>query len=303
MTRPRGLGITLATLLIAAPLGAQRTDAPWHLFPPDTLFLTGRLVDPRLAEASGAAPSVANPGIIWTIGDSGNPPEVYAVDSTGALRAVIRLEKIANVDWEEVAIGRCGEARCLYVADVGDNTERRSEVAIHRFPEPKIGWHRLSLDPTQVETLRLRYPDRPHDVEAVGVAPDGSLLIVTKGRRGGVLTFGIPASAWGRQEPFVAQRIDSLPIAPRPGTGRLISGLAMSPDGRHVVLRSYRELFLFARDSLGHLSPDHWTSCDIVGKEPQGEAVGWLGDWRMVLLSERGFFAAGTVLMVTCRPR
>ncbi len=301
MTRHGRLQLAAAALLtVAAPVAAQQ---PWRLGAPDTLTLTGHLTDRRLAEASGAAPSQANPGLIWTIGDSGNPPEVYAVDTSGALRATIRLEGIRNIDWEEIALGPCGSQRCLYVADVGDNAERREMVAIHRFVEPEIETRRSTIARTAIETLRLRYPDRPHDVEAVGVAPDGSLLLVTKGRRGGILSFGVPAGAWQRSGIVTATRIDSLPIVPRSGNGQLVSGLAMSPDGHHVVVRTYRELYLFDRSGDGHLTPASWTSCDIVGEEPQGEGVGWLGDWRLVLLSERGFFATGTVLIVECRPR
>lgn len=298
-SRRRGAGLLAALVILALPAAAQQ---PWRLVSPDTLVQTGRLTDRLLAEASGAAPSEANPGLIWTIGDSGNPPEVYAVDTTGELRARFRLEGVRNIDWEAIALGPCGNARCLYVADVGDNTERRREVAIHRFREPSRD-DPSSISRRAIETLRVRYPDRPHDVEALGVSPDGSALLVTKGRRGGVITFGVHAAAWSQDGLVTATRIDSLPIVPQPGNGRLVSGLAMSPDGRHVVIRTYRELYLFDRSENGRLAPARWTSCDIVGREPQGEAVGWLGDWRLVLLSERGFFAAGTVLMVECRPR
>lgn len=298
-SRRRGAGLLAALVILALPAAAQQ---PWRLVSPDTLVQTGRLTDRLLAEASGAAPSEANPGLIWTIGDSGNPPEVYAVDTTGELRARFRLEGVRNIDWEAIALGPCGSARCLYVADVGDNTERRREVAIHRFREPSRD-DPSSISRRAIETLRVRYPDRPHDVEALGVSPDGSALLVTKGRRGGVITFGVPAAAWSQDGLVTATRIDSLPIVPQPGNGRLVSGLAMSPDGRHVVIRTYRELYLFDRSEDGRLAPAHWTSCDILGREPQGEAVGWFGDWRLVLLSERGFFAAGTVLMVECRPR
>ncbi len=301
--------LALHAVLVAAAIGpvsgaaAQLPEGGWRLVPPDRLVATGRLTDRRLAEASGAAPSAANPGLIWTMGDSGNPPELYAIDSTGALQATVRLP-VPNVDWEEIALGPCGGASCLYVGDIGDNTERRTEIAIHRLREPTVVPGEATVAPGQVETLRVTYPDRPHDAEGMGVLPDGTVLIVTKGRRGGVLAFTIPPTAWGNRGLMTATRSDSLPIVPQPGTGRVVTGLAISPDGHRVVVRTYRELYLFERDDDGHLTPAGWTSCDILGKEPQGEAVGWLGDdWRVVLLSERGFFAAGTVLIGQCKPR
>jgi hypothetical protein len=291
-----------ATLLAPQPTTAQRADERWRLIEPSSLTLTGRLVDRRLGEASGAALSRANPGLIWTIGDSGNPPDLLAVDTTGAVRAVFRLQGIANVDWESVAVGPCGLRTCVYVADVGDNAERRAEVVIHRFTEPSITGREAAIPADQVESLRFRYADRPHDTEAMAVAPDGRIMLVTKGRTGGIFAFGLGPELWRASQPVVATAVDTLPIVPSQGTGRVVTGMAMSPDGRRVQIRTYRELYLFEHDQRGRLVPANWTSCNILGREPQGEAVAWLDDRRTVLLSERGLLASGTVIVVECQP-
>lgn len=303
--RARGAAPGLALALLAAlPVGLHGQDAAprWRLVPPDALTVTGRLADRALAEASGAAPSRRNPGLIWTIGDSGNPPDLLAVDSTGALRGVIHLEGVPNTDWEEVAVGPCGVTTCVYIADIGDNAERRAEVVIHRMVEPRVVGGEQVVGSDQVAALRFRYADRPHDAEAMAITPDGTVLIVTKGRSGGILLFTLAPTAWQGSQPAVATLVDTLPITPNQGTGRVVTGMAISPDGTQVQIRTYRELFLFERRPDGHLVPANWTSCDILGKEPQGEAVGWLDEWRTILLSERGLFAAGTVIVVECRP-
>lgn len=295
-----GLGMALVPAHgVAVAQGEER----WSLVAPDALVVTGRLADRALAEASGAALSRRNPGLIWTIADSGNPPDLLAVDSTGALRGVVHLQGIANTDWEAVAVGPCDHRTCVYIADVGDNAERRGEVVVHRFPEPSIDRPGLTLPPDAVESLRFRYADRPHDTEAMSVTPDGSILLVTKGRSGGIFSFTLPAAAWGRPQPVTAAVLDTLPIVPNAGIGRVVTGMALSPDGSRAQIRTYRELYLFHRRDDGHLVPAGWTSCDILGKEPQGEAVAWLDGWRTLLLSERGLFASGTVIVVECRPR
>lgn len=304
MRRATGAAALVAGALVATapcPAAGQAANR-WKLVPPDALVVTGRLVEKALAEASGAAPSRRNPGLIWTIGDSGNPPDLLAVDSTGALQATIHLQGIPNADWEGVAIGPCGPESCVYIADVGDNAERRSEVVIHRLVEPTSPAPRMTIAADRIESLRFRYPDRPHDTEAVAVTPDETIVLVTKGRSGGIFAFTLPADAWRAPQPVTATLLDTLPIIPNQGTGRVVTGMAMSPDGRRVQVRTYRELFLFERRSDGRLVPAEWTSCDILGKEPQGEAVGWLDGWRTILLSERGLFAAGTVVVVECRP-
>ncbi len=296
--------VAMLSLLGSHPAAAQTTNAGWEWIRPQAMEQVGRTAHPRLAEVSGVAPSREHPGILWTINDSGNPPELLAIDTTGALLATFPLSNAPNIDWEDIALGPCQDSTCLYIADTGDNQEARSEVAIHRVVEPRLpatGTTGPTLRPT---TLRVRYPDGPHDVEAMGVLPDGTILLVTKGRSGGILVFRLDAAAWDRGVVAVATRTDSLPIAASLGTGRVVTGLAISPGGQRAMVRTYRDLFPFAITRGGRtLRPlGAPTACDIVGQEPQGEAVGWLDDHRVVLLSERGLFREGTVFVVTCTP-
>lgn len=296
----------LATVGVAAPpLSGQQLNGRWQLIRPATVSVVGRMAEKRLAEASGAAASLANPGLFWTIGDSGNPPELLAVDTTGALRAVIPIERVANVDWEAVSVGPCGQATCVYIGDLGDNSERRGGVMIHRFGEPTlpVGERVAVLPPIRATTLRVSYPDRPHDVEAMGVAPDGGLLLVTKGRRDGIMVFQIPATAWeGANPSTVATFSGRLPIEANLGRGTVVTDLAIDREGARVAVKTYRTIYLFARKSDGSLSPDHWTACNVLGTEPQGEGITWLDGWRLLLLSERGMFPAGTITIAECRP-
>jgi hypothetical protein len=303
----RGCGalgaLTVALLhagLMPPELHAQTAQPQWNWVAPTAWQQTGRLVHPRLAEVSGVAPSRAHPGLLWVINDSGNPPDLLAVDSTGTLLGWIPLRGAPNTDWEEIALGPCGDGTCLYIADTGDNRERRDEVAIHRLvePPPPEGGVTPALP---VATLRVRYPDGPHDVEAMGVLPDGTILLVTKGRSGGILAFRIPSAAWAAGSVAVAERADSLPITAAIGTGRAITGMAVSPDGRRVMVRTYRDLFPFVLEDGARFRPlGEPTACDILGREPQGEAVGWLADGRLILLSERGLLKEGTVFVGRC---
>lgn len=307
MTARGHAGALLAALALlpTMPLVAQANPSdPWHYTTPNSLRVTGRMTDRLLAEASGAVRSMANPDLTWTIGDSGNPPELLAVDSSGALRGRVTVRDAVNVDWEAVALAPCAQSRCVYIADTGDNGERRGEVVLYRLAEPTLTPGTAPIS-RPAERLTVRYPDHPHDVEAMGVAPDGAILLVTKGRSGSILTFGIAATAWqSGSRSVMARLIDTLPIVPRLGSGRAVTGLAMRPDGAAVAVRTYREIYLFDRDTTtGSLSPAAWTACSILGAEPQGEGISWDGDgWQFLLLSERGLFASGTVVRVECRP-
>lgn len=291
-----------ATLLLILPGPWQ--GAGWELVAPRHLRQTGTLAEPRMAEASGVAVSRRNPGILWTIDDSGNPPDVIATDTLGRYRATIAVDGATNIDWEEIAIGPCRQASCLYIADTGDNSESRPEVQLYRLDEPTLVPSSLifvrSTAPA-FEKLRFRYPDGPHDVEAMAVTPSGDVLLITKGRSDGVLVFRIPATAWGSPDIANAERIDSLPITAAAGAGRLITGMAISPDGQRAMVRSYREIFPFALRADGTMRPlGKPTSCDILGLEPQGEGIAFLDNRRLVLTSERGLFKAGTVFVLEC---
>jgi hypothetical protein len=300
--------VVVATLAIAgcrpdvAPAEALPTiDAGWVMIPPAEMRQSGSLAHPRLAEASGAAVTTQRPGALWTLNDSGNAPDLYLIDTTGALLTTFPLLGATNTDWEEVALGPCPAGRCLYIADTGDNAERRSEVLMHRVPEPELrGMLPATLPAQQPQTLRIRYPDGPHDVEAMAVTRTGDVLLVTKGRSGGVLLFRLAASAWTAGS-TIAERIDSLPIAANTGTGRLVTGMALSPDGTRLMVRTYRDLYPFAVNPDQTLRPlGKPTACDILGREPQGEAVDWLDAERLVLTSERGLMKVGTVFLVRC---
>src|SRR5690606_36246163 len=195
-----------------------------------------------------AAASIANPGVIWTIGDSGNPPDLLAIDSAGKLVARAPLVGITNTDWEAISVGPCGDQTCVYIADTGDNGERRHEVAVHRLVEPRLdGSTRITI--RNVETLHFSWAAGPHDVEAMGVLPDGTMLFVTKGRSQGILAYQLPVSAWRQGTSPVATRVDSLPIPPSLGTGRVVTDLAIDSSGTRVVIRTYRDLYLTRRNA------------------------------------------------------
>lgn len=312
MTWRRIAAVTAAAVLLGTAVAIHSSATPpglppgiWTMIAPTNVVIRGKLIDPRLAEASGAAPSRENPQLIWTIGDSGNPPDLYAIDSSGALRADFALAGTTNIDWEEVAVGPCGSAQCVYIADTGDNGERRSDVVIYRVLEPRVepGSSATVRRLEGAEWIRLVYPDHPHDVEAMAVTASGEILLVTKGRSGGVLLFAIGPEAWTSRRTVTPVRRDSLPIVAAEGMGRLVTGMALSPNGKRMVVRTYRDLYPFEFQADGRLKPLGLpTACDILGREPQGEGVTFLSERTLLLTSERGLFKSGVMQTMECGP-
>jgi hypothetical protein len=301
---------TMRLLLIcptALLLGLAATPAPgqtrWKVEPPVSGRVTGSFADGRVDESSGAAPSRRMPGVFWTHNDSGDGPLIYASDTSGAALGAFRVAGARNRDWEDIALGPCGaQSSCLYLADTGDNREKQKTVAIYRLPEPSLpAKHPLRIEDTRpAESLRIRYPDGPHDVEAMWVAPNGDMHLVTKGRSGPIKHYRVAATAWASEETVTAELIERLPI-PLSSTEDYVTGAGLSPDGRTVAIRSYSRVYFFFPSPNGHLeTPGDPLACDVRRLGPQGEGIGWLDRRRVVLTSERNLLPAGTIALAEC---
>ena len=257
--------------------------------------------DRRIRESSGVVASRKHPGLLWTMNDSGGDPVLFLTDTTGAALGAFTLSAATNVDWETLGRGRCGEAECLFIGDTGDNGERRRSVTLYRVAEPDPLSPPGDAVVNGTRAVRVEYPDRPHDVEALYVEPDGDVVLVTKGRSSGILTFRVPARAWNAGGAVRAELLDTLPITASLPLGRAVTDAAISPDARTVVVRTYRELWFFTRTNDGHLTLDPARPvCDVTGLQRQGEAVDWWSGDRLVLTSERGSARAGTIVLVQC---
>jgi len=260
--------------------------------------------DFRIRESSGVVASRKHPGLLWTMNDSGGDPILFLSDSAGRSLGAFTIPSARNVDWEALGRGPCDGGECLYIGDIGDNSERRRSVTLYRVPEPDPLSPPRDGIASPSTSIRVEYPDQAHDVEALFVEPDGSVILITKGRNGAVLTYRVPASGWALASTSRAVRVDSLPIAANLPLGRVVTDAAISPDGRLVAVRTYRELWFFTRSDDGHLSLDPTRPvCDLTGLQRQGEAVDWWQGDTLVLTSERASTPAGTIMMVQCPVR
>jgi hypothetical protein len=251
---------------------------------------------PDLVESSGVAVSRRHPGVLWTHNDSGNEPLLFATDTLGRDLGATVVSGAENLDWEDLAIGPCGSTDCLYVGDTGDNREVRPSVTLYRVREPALG-----ADSTEpAERLELSYPDGPHDAEAIYVDARGDVYLITKGRSSGVLLFRVRQEAWTGGATR-AEALGSLPIDPQGTVFNMVTGADIDPGNRLVVLRTYREIYIFSRSPDGTMASSvPLKVCDIAGLESQGEGIAWLDDTRMILTSEEGNLGPGTVTILHC---
>lgn len=213
-----------------------------------------RIQDARLTESSslvdlGAAMVSAN--------DSGHPPLLFVLDATtGKTRRTVRYAA-SQIDVEALApAGR----DAVWVGDIGDNLARRRSIVVHRVP----------LNGGPVRSYRLRYPDGAHDAEAL-VVVRGRLTILTKGILGG--------HAYAAPRRLDASGATELRLV-GPTLPALVTDAAAFPDGRHVLVRTYDDAFVYAVTSAGT-----WRRLGsfILPSQRQGESVtiGWHGRIRI----------------------
>ncbi len=272
---------------------------------PTVAVRTGTLKSPFITESSGVAVSRRFPGVLWTHNDSGDGPMLYATNLAGEDLGRYLVPGAKNSDWEDLALAPCPRQPhdCLYVADTGDNDEHRRSVTLYAVPEPETRPTRVGTDqPARVtapaQALTVRYPDRPHDAEAMWVNPDRSVEVVSKGMSGPMLRYFIPRAAWDR-DTATALLLDTLPVVPQRALGRLVTGAAISPSGERVVIRTYTELFFFHRLDDRRLTPEG-SPCWLGTLEPQGEGVAFLDDRTLVLTSEGVMGQPGAIHRVRC---
>ena len=219
----------------------------------------GRIGVAALRETSGLAVSRRDPAVLWALNDGGNAAALYALARDGRPLARYSVEAV-NRDWEDLAAFRLDGEPHLLVADTGDNGRRRDEVVLHLIAEPALG--ALAGAPlVPARTLRFRYEDGAHDVEAVAVdETTRTVWLLTKEpvRDGRGAAPGAYALSLDDPPPLLARRRATLADVPRGLVGGLAMSLAgvdleqptafdMSADARVACLLTYRRLRCFRR--------------------------------------------------------
>jgi hypothetical protein len=298
--------LSLSLAAIQAPTEAPRTvranhigvdsggyGAPVHLV---------NLENQSIKESSGIAASRRNAGIFWTHNDSGDGPFIYAFDRQGKHRGVWRVTGAKALDWEDMAIGpgpRRGRSY-LYLGDIGDNSKKRGQITVYRVAEPQVNPKDSSstaqnpLDTEAADVIRLKYPDGKYDAETLLIHPfTGDLYIITK-------VMGAPARVYKLRAPAPKSGVSTLSYVgelrfPNQFLG-FITGGAISPDGRRVVICDYLgacELILPGKRGVAF--DEIWKQSSLpvdIGGFPgvrrQGEAICYRADGLAILATSEG---------------
>lgn len=250
----------------------------------------------EVRESSGIAASQGRPGVFWTHNDSGGDPVIWAVDASGRQVGWIELAGAQNKDWEDIAVGPCDGGRCVYVADIGDNSASRGDVELYRVPEPATD----VSGGARADMFRLQYPDGPRDAEALFVLPTGELFVISKNRQGPATLYRVPRPLVPGQTATL-ERVREIAVGAE-GEAEPVTGADASPDGRWVAVRTNNTLAVFRTpELLGPGEPDP-VRLDLrpLG-EAQGEGITIADDGAVWVTSEGGSKkAAATAARLAC---
>ena len=215
--------------------------------------LVAKLSDTRINESSGLAIGRRNPGLFWTLNDSGGGPFVFAVDDKGSTRARFEIAGAANFDWEDIASGPDADGRpTLFLGDIGDNFFIRAEVQVYQLEEPAIDPAAAPMSEnkvTSIKTLRASYPDGQHNAESLLCHPQtGRLFIITKTNDGQCGVYAFPATLQA-DTCMMLESVAQFQLQPvnrpgkRPIDNCMATGACFSPDATRIVVSTYCSLY------------------------------------------------------------
>lgn len=243
------------------------------------------VLDNTIIEASGVAGSKLNPGHLWIHEDGGSPARLLLLKHDGSLVKTLPINNAINTDWEDMAIGNGPDVSItyIYIADIGDNLKTRTEYIIYRFPEPAMTASSINL----TEALRFAYPDGMHDAEAIVLDnATKDIYIVTKSDN--------PSKIYKLAYPQSTTSVNQAVLVGQLTFGG-VTGAAISPDGKEIIIKTYPALSYFNR-AAGETIESALKKTPVNLKyqlEPQGEAVGFAADNSgFYTVSEKAFAPA-----------
>ena len=228
-----------------------------------------------ITESSGVE-VLSKKGNYITHNDAGNSPQLFYINEKGDIVETHKLN-IPNVDWEDLSKD---DDDNLYIADTGNNNNRRKELAIYK----------VSLDDmNEVAAIRYTYEDQKSfppakkdmnfDSEAF-FWYDSQLYIITKDR--------------GQKRTAKVYRLSDEPgtyKAELVGSTRFngqVTSAAISPDGKLVVLLEEGRIHLYRNfEEPASFYEGKSEEIELTGAG-QTEAVAFEDNHSLIITSEGG---------------
>lgn len=215
----------------------------------------GSLDPEAFDEASGLDFSIQFADRMYHISD-GDDSRLYVSDHSGNIQQTVSIAGFTASDVEDLTVGRCGkETWCVFIADIGDNAEKREWVEIVIVEEVE----NFGKEVTAVERVRFRYPDGPNDAEAFAIHPDGDLYIMARKwsladrRIDPTPIFKLARDQWRNHngEIQIAERVGTIDFTQLGALGfpdGVASAMDIADNGQSVLVLTYLGAFELFKD-------------------------------------------------------
>lgn len=223
-----------------------------------------------------------------------------AIDEGGGDLGSYSVASVANVGWEDIAVGPCPAGSCVYIADIGDQNGFRPVYAIHRIAEPsalEAGDH-----PVTAESLLFTYPDGGHDARALLVHPTtGVITVITRdpSGNGAAGIYEIPSAFGGA--PVTAMLKHQIAGGVGGGIGSGVTAGDVRADGKAILLRTRDgalEYPLKAKQSVADAIALGSPCAAPTAAESDGQAIAWLRSGAGYVTIDRS--GSGALSYVIC---
>jgi hypothetical protein len=255
---------------------------------PIAMHRVAKLPPGPVKENSGIVRSRQFPDLFWMHNDSGDEPRVYPIRRDGEAYHSTREPETPgvlvggaiNVDWEDITTDEEGH---LIVADVGNNGNDRRDLVLYYLGEPSPTASRTTI----LKKIFVRYPDQKgfpapkddfnYDCEAVFTVRN-TVYLLTKHRSD-------TAMKLYRLDHPKPDQVNDLTLVEKFDVQGKAVGADATPDGKRVVVVTYKAIWLFERDdALGPLFGGRISYAPY--KSAQVEAVCFADDKTLLMADE-----------------
>lgn len=255
-----------------------------------------QIQSPAITEASGLAISQQNEHFLWTLNDSGNPPELHLLNTDGADRGKLMVSNATNIDWEDIASFALDGKSYLLIADTGDNNATRKSCTVYILPEPQLPAHGQKLSGAVAAEWHIdfTYAGGPRDCESVAVDSVSKKIILISKRTRPPEVYELPLRASNDKGVVILTKIGEtsvqaptgnfLPFANQP------TGLDISADRSLAAVVTYHGVFIFHRKPAESWAEAFAQKPTSLGPHnlPQAESVAFSKDGKSIYVTTEG---------------
>ncbi len=244
----------------------------------------GKLESTQLVEASGLAPCTYRSDWLYAHNDGGDYNRFFILDTTGKHIKSVIVPYSGNRDMEDMAVDAnpIDGKTYVFLGDIGDNDGVYPEIKVYRFEEQSFLDNGRDTTTFKAQTLKFKYPDGPRDAETLLVDPWSHHLYIVSKRdaRCCIYKASYPFDTVGT---VTLQKVGQLPYSG-------FVGGSISSDGKHIVLKTYLQVFYWERNA-------NETLINALSRQPkmlpykmekQGEAICWSLDAKQYYTISEG---------------